>query len=185
MQQQRSFVLTIISIAIIIGGIVIVFLGTVMFSGAANLSDSVIQDSLGNKTSTMKSKIIAKTAANALAPLIKSFTQVTKMFFTSIASFLCLVGVGLCVLGFGLFKTKYLALVLTIVLMFLAIVIDVVGLGFLGGSFTHDSNNEGIIPTDLAYIIIAVLIIHLVANSGIIYYLTRKTTILYFRTTKT
>jgi hypothetical protein len=185
MQQQRSYVLTIISIAIIIGGIVIVFLGTVMFSGTANLSDSVIQDSLGNKSSTMKSKIIAKTATNALAPLIKSFTQVTKMFFASIASFLCLVGVGLCVLGFGLFKTKYLALVLTIVLMFLAIVIDVVGLGFIGGSFTHDSNNEGIIPTDLAYIIIAVLIIHLVANSGIIYYLTRKNTILYFRTTKT
>jgi hypothetical protein len=185
MQQQRSYVLTIISIAIIIGGIVFVALGTVIFSGAANLSDSVIQDSLSNKTSGMKSKIMAKTAVNALAPLIKTFTEVTKMFFTSIASFLCLVGAGICVLGFALFKTKYFAWVITIVLMFLAIVIDVVGLGFIGGSFTHDSNNEGIIPTDFAYILIAVLIIHLIANSGIIYYLTRKSTILYFRTTKT
>ena len=61
MQQQRSYVLTIISIAIIIGGIVFVALGTVIFGGAANLSDSVIQDSLTNKTSGMKSKIMAKT----------------------------------------------------------------------------------------------------------------------------
>lgn len=186
MLQQRSYLLTIISIAIIIGGIVFVALGTVIFSGAANLSDSVIQDALSNKTSGMKSKIMAKTAVNALAPLIKTFTEVTKMFFTSIASFLCLVGAGICVLGFALFKIKYFAWVITIVLMFLAIVIDVVGLGFVGGgSFTHDSNNKGIIPTDLAYILIAVLIIHLIANSGIIYYLTRKSTILYFRTTKT
>ena len=93
------------------------------------------------------------------------------------ASFLCLVGAGLCVLGYSLFKAKYFAWVLTLILMFVAIVIDVLGLGFIGGALTNNS-------AEFAYVLIAVMIIHLIANSGIIYYLTRKTTISLFRTAK-
>ena len=170
MQQKWLNVLTIISIAIIIGGIVFIFLGTVLFVGAANFSDSFIQDSFSNKTSGGKSvigKTVAKTVTSSLAPIFDTLTQITKGTITSIASFLCLVGAGICVLGYCLFKAKYFAWVLTLILMFVAIVIDVLGLGFVGGALTNDS-------AEFAYVLIAVMIIHLIANSGIIYYLTRK-----------
>ena len=65
-------------------------------------------------------------------------------------------GAGLCVLGFSLFKAKYFAWVLTLILMFVAIVIDVLGLGFVGGSFTNDPNNEGIMSGEFAYVLITV-----------------------------
>jgi len=180
MQQKWLSVLTIISIAIIIGGIVFIISGTVLFVGAANFSDSFIQDSFSNKTSGGKSIIantVAKTVTSSLGPVFDTLTQLTKGSITSMASFLCLVGAGLCVLGFSLFKTKYFAWVLTLILMFVAIVIDVLGLGFIGGALTNNS-------AEFAYVLIAVLIIHLIANSGIIYYLTRKTTISLFRSTK-
>ena len=180
MQQKWLSVLTLISIAIIIGGVVFILLGTVLFVGAANFSDSFIQDSFSNKTSGSKSvisKTIAKTVTSSLSPIFDTLTQVTKGTITSIASFLCLVGAGLCVLGFSLFKAKYFAWVLTLILMFVAIVIDVLGLGFIGGALTNNS-------AEFAYVLIAVMIIHLIANSGIIYYLSRKTTISLFRTAK-
>ena len=66
---------------------------------------------------------------------------------TSIHAFLCLVGIGICVLGIGLFKVKYLAWIITVVLMFVAIVIDVLGLGFVGGSFPSSSNDKGIMSS--------------------------------------
>jgi len=187
MQQKWLNILTIISIAIIIGGVVFILLGTVLFVGAANFSNSFIQDSFSNKTSGSKSvisKTIAKTVTSSLAPIFDTLTQITKGALTSIASFLCLVGAGLCVLGFSLFKTKYFAWVLTLILMFMAIVIDVVGLGFVGGSFTNDPNNEGLMSGEFAYLLITVLIIHLIANSAIIYYLSRKSTISLFRSVK-
>jgi len=187
MQKKWLNVLTIISIAIIIGGVVFVFIGTVLFVGAANFSDSFMQDSFSNRTSGSKSmiaKTVAKTVTSSLAPIFDTLTQITKGTITSIASFLCLVGTGLCVLGFSLFKAKYFAWVLTLILMFVAIVIDVLGLGFVGGSFTNDPNNEGIMPAEFAYLLITVLIIHLIANSAIIYYLSRKTTISLFRSVK-
>jgi hypothetical protein len=187
MQQKWLSVLTIISIAIIIGGIVFIFLGTLLFVGATNFSDSFIQDSFNNKTSGGKSiigKTVAKTVTSSLAPIFDTLTQITKGTITSIASFLCLVGAGFCILGFSLFKHKYFAWVLTLILMFLAIVIDVVGLGFVGGSFTNDPNNEGIMSTGFAYMLITVMIIHLIANSGIIYYLTRNNTISFFKGAK-
>jgi hypothetical protein len=180
MQQKWLNVLTIISIAIIIGGIVFILLGSVLFVGAANFSDSFIQDSFSNKTSGGNSiigKTVAKTVTSSLAPIFDTLTQITKGTITSIASFLCLVGAGICVLGYCLFKAKYFAWVLTIILMFVAIVIDVLGLGFVGGALTNDS-------AEIAYVLIAVMIIHLIANSGIIYYLTRKSTISLFRTAK-
>jgi hypothetical protein len=101
---------------------------------------------------------------------------------TSIGSFLFLVGVGICVLGIGLFKVKYFAWILTLILMFVAIVIDVIGLGFVGGAFPSSSNDKGVMLADLAYALIGILIAHLVANAVIIYYLSRKTTISVFRT---
>jgi hypothetical protein len=180
MQQKWLNVLTIISIAIIIGGIVFILLGTVLFVGAANFSDSFMQDSFNNKTSGGNSiigKTVAKTVTSSLAPVFETLTQVTKGTITSIASFLCLAGAGLCVLGFSLFKAKYFAWVLTLILMFQAIVIDVIVLGFVGGSFRNDS-------AGFAYILITIMIVHLIANSGIIYYLTRKTTISLFKSTK-
>lgn len=185
-QLVRPIGLRMISIAIFIGGIVFVVAGIILFIGSANFSDSVVQESLNNNTSSSRGvkSMMAKTVANALTPIINTLTQVTKGIITSIASFLSLVGVGLCVLGFALFKAKYFAWVLTLVLMFLAIVIDVVGLGFIGGSFTNNSNNEGIVPAEFAYIVITVMIVHLVANCVIIYYLTRKTTISFFRSAK-
>lgn len=175
MQQHRSRGLTIISIAIFVGGIVFIALGIGIFSIAANYSETDIQENLNNQTSRLKS-IIAKTVADELSPYIKTFTHVTKGIMTSIAAVLSLVGVGICVLGFGLFKVKYLAWILTIVLMFLAIVIDVLGLGFVGGSFPSSSNDKGIILADIAYLLIGIMIAHLLANAFIIYYLTRKRT---------
>jgi hypothetical protein len=91
-------------------------------------------------------------------------------------AFLCLVGAGICVLGYALFKAKYLEWILTIVLMFVAIVIDVLGLGFVAGSFTNTSNDKGIMLADFAYLLIGIMIAHLFANAFIIYYLTRKST---------
>jgi hypothetical protein len=180
MQQKWLNVLTIISIAIIIGGIVFIISGSILFVGAANFSNSFMQDSFNNKTSGGNSiigKTVAKTITSSLAPVFETLTQITKGTITSIASFLCLVGAGLCVLGFSLFKTKYFAWVLTLILMFVAIVIDVLGLGFVGGTLTNDS-------AKIAYVLIAVMIVHLIANSAIIYYLSRKTTISLFRSTK-
>jgi hypothetical protein len=66
--------------------------------------------------------------------------------------------------------------------MFLAIVIDVVGLGFVGGSFPSSSNDIGIMLADIAYLLIGIMIAHLFANAFIIYYLTRKSTASIFRT---
>jgi magnesium-transporting ATPase (P-type) len=185
-QLMRPIGLRIISIAIFVGGIAFIAAGIILFIGSANFSDSVAQESQNNNTSSSRGvkTMMAKTVANALTPIINTLTQVTKGIITSIASFLSLVGAGLCVLGFALFKAKYFAWVLTLVLMFLAIVIDVVGLGFVGGSFTNNSINEGLIPTDLAYVLITILIVHLVANCVIIYYLTRTTTISLFRSAK-
>ena len=181
MQLHRISGLRIISIAIFVGGIVFLALGIGIFSKAANFSGTGVQDYLDNKTSGAKS-IIANRVTDALSPTMNTLTQVSKGITTSIAAFLCLVGIGICVLGVGLFKVKYLAWILTVVLMFLAIVIDVVGLGFVGGSLPSSSNEKGIMSVDFAYVLIGILIAHLVANAVIIYYLTRKTTASIFRT---
>jgi hypothetical protein len=180
-QQQKLRALSIISIAISVGGIVFIALGIGIFSKAANVSETVVQDQLDNKTSGVKS-IIAKTVTDALGPTIKTLTHVSKGIMTSIAAFLCLVGIGICVLGIGLFKVKYLAWIITVVLMFVAIVIDALGLGFVGGALPSSSNDKGIMSADFAYLLIGILIAHLLANAFIIYYLTRKTTISIFRT---
>ena len=179
-QQHRLRGLTIISIAIFVGGIVFIALGISMSSKAANFSETVVQDYLNNKTSGVRS-IIAKTVTDALSPTIQTLTHVSKGITTSIAAFLCLVGVGICVLGIGLFKVKYLALIITVVLMFVAIVIDVIGLGFVVGTFPNSSNDKGIMSADFAYLLISIMIAHLLANAVIIYYLTRKNTISIFR----
>jgi hypothetical protein len=180
-QQSRIRGLRIISIAIFIGGIVFIAFGIAIFGKAANYSEATVQDYLNNQTSGVRS-IIAKTVTDALSPHIKTFTQISKGIMTSIAAFLCLAGVGICILGFGLFKIKYLAWILTVVLMFLAIVIDVLGLGFVGGSFPSSPDEKGIIPADFAYLLIGVMIAHLIANAFIIYYLTKKSTASIFRT---
>jgi hypothetical protein len=180
-QLHRISGLRIISIAIFVGGIVFIALGIGVFIKAANFSETVVQDYLDNKTSGVKS-IIAKTVTDALSPTINTLTQVSKGITTSIAAFLCLVGIGICVLGIGLFKVKYLAWIVTVVLMFVAIVIDVLGLGFVGGSLPSSSDDNGIMSADIAYLLIGVLIAHLLANAFIIYYLTKKSTASIFRT---
>ena len=181
MQQQRLKGLTIISIAIFVGGIVFIALGIGIFNKVANYSDTAVQDYLNNQTSGVKS-IIAKTVTDALGPTIKTLTHVSKGITTSIAAFLSLVGVGICVLAIGLFKVKYLAWIITVVLMFVAIVIDVLGLGFVGGSFPSSSDDKGIMSADFAYLLIGILIAHLLANAFIIYYLTKKSSASIFRT---
>jgi hypothetical protein len=175
MQQQRLRGLTMISFAIIVGGIVFIALGIIILDIAAKVSESVVQDRLDNQTSRIKS-MLAKTVTDALTPVIHTVTQVSKGIMTSMGAFLCLVGAGICVLGYALFKAKYLAWILTIVLMFVAIVIDVLGLGFVAGSFPSSSNDKGIILADFAYLLIGIMIAHLLANAFIIYYLTRKST---------
>jgi uncharacterized membrane protein YidH (DUF202 family) len=175
MQQQRLRGLTLISFAIIVGGIVFIALGIIILDIAAKVSESVVQDRLDNQTSRIKS-MLAKTVTDALTPVIQSVTQVSKGIMTSMGAFLCLVGAGICVLGYALFKVKYLAWILTIVLMFVAIVIDVLGLGFVAGSFTNTSNDKSIMLSEIAYVLIIVMIVHLLANAFIIYYLTRKST---------
>ncbi len=175
MQQQRLRGLTMISFAIIVGGIVFIALGIIILDIAAKVSESVVQDRLDNQTSRIKS-MLAKTVTDALTPVIQSVTQVSKGMMTSMGAFLCLVGAGICVLGYALFKAKYLAWILTIVLMFVAIVIDVLGLGFVAGSFTNTSNDIGIMSADFASLLIGIMIAHLLANAVIIYYLTRKST---------
>ena len=180
-QQSRLRGLTIIWIAIFVGGIVFIVLGSIIISIAASISGTGAQDYFTNKTSGIKAKI-TKGITDALSPQIERLTHVGKGIMTSIGAFLCLVGVGICFLGFGLFKVKYLAWILTVVLMFLAIVIDVIGLGFVGGAFPSSSNDKGIMLADLAYVLIGILIVHLLANAVIIYYLRRKTTISIFRT---
>jgi len=181
MQQQRLRGLTMISFAIIVGGIVFIALGIIILDIAAKISESVVQDRLDNQTSRIKS-MLAKTITDAITPVIQSVTQVSKGMMTSMGAFLCLVGAGICVLGYALFKVKYLAWILTIVLMFVAIVIDVLGLGFVAGSFTNTSNDKSIMLSEIAYVLIIVMIVHLLANGVIIYYLTRKTTVSIFRT---
>jgi hypothetical protein len=161
--QQHLKGLTIISIAIFVGGIVFIALGSSMFSKAANFSETVVQDYLNNKTSGVKS-IIAKTVTDALSPTIKTLSHVSKGITTSIAAFL------------------FLAWIITVVLMFVAIVIDVLGLGFVGGSFPSSSDDKGIMSADFAYLLIGILIAHLLANAFIIYYLTKKSTASIFRT---
>jgi uncharacterized membrane protein YidH (DUF202 family) len=180
-QQHRLRGLTIISIAIFVGGIVFIALGIGIFSKAANYSETVVQDYLDNKTSGVKS-IIAERVTDALGPTINTLTHVSKGITTSIAAFLCLVGIGICVLGIGLFKVKYLAWIITVVLMFVAVVIDIIGLGFVGGAFPSSSNDKGIMSADFAYLLIGVMIAHLLANAFIIYYLTKKSTASIFRT---
>ncbi|MDW0225945.1 MAG: hypothetical protein QOA21_11095 [Nitrososphaeraceae archaeon] len=66
--------------------------------------------------------------------------------------------------------------------MFLAIVIDVLGLGFVGGSFPSSSDDKGIMSANFAYVLIGILIAHLLANTFIIYYLTKKSSASIFRT---
>jgi hypothetical protein len=178
-QQHRLRGHTIISIAIFVGGIVFIALGIGIFSIVTNYSETAVQDYVNNQTS---GSIIAKTVTDAMTPHIKTFTHISKGIMTSIAAFLCLVGVGICVLGFGLFKVKYLACIITVVLMFLAIVIDVLGLGFVGGSLPSSPDEEAIMSIDFAYLLIGIMIAHLFANALIIYYLTRKSTISIFRT---
>ena len=179
-QKSRLRGLTFIWIAIFVGGIVFIALGSIIISIAANISGTAVQDYFTSNTSRIKS-MITKGVTDALSPHIERLAHVSKGIMTSIGSFLCLVGVGICVLGIGLFKGKYLALILTVVLMFVAIVIDVIGLGFVGGAFPSSSNDKGIMSADLAYALIGILIVHLLANAVIIYYLSRKTTISIFR----
>jgi hypothetical protein len=81
-QQHRLRALTIISIAIFVGGIVFIALGIGVFSKAANFSETAVQDYLNNNTSGVKS-IIAKTVADALNPAIKTLTHVSKGITTS------------------------------------------------------------------------------------------------------
>lgn len=181
MQKSKLRGLTIIWIAIFVGGIVFIALGIGIFSKAANYSETVVQDYLDNKTSGVKS-IIAERVTDALSPTINTLTHVSKGIMTSIAAFLSLVGIGICVLGIGLFKVKYLAWIITVVLMFVAIVIDVLGLGFVGGAFPSSSNDKGIMSADFAYLLIGIMIAHLLANAFIIYYLTKKSTASIFRT---
>jgi hypothetical protein len=191
MQRSRLRGLAIISIAIFVGGIVFIALGIGVLNKAANVSGTAVQEYLNNKTSgtsgtsgiksTIKSTI-ANTVVDAFTPYIQTLTYISKGMMGSIGAFFCLVGVGICVLGTGLFKTKYLAWILTVVLMFVAIVIDVVGLGFVGGSLPSPSNEKGIMSVKLANVLISILIAHLFANAFIIYYLTRKTTASIFRT---
>ena len=121
---------------------------------------------------------------DALNPIIQSVTQVSKGIMTSIGALLCLVGAGICVLGYALFKAKYLAWILTMVLMFVAIVIDVLGLGLVIGSFSPDVYHSWFcnFGCEIAYVLIAVMIVHLIANGVIIFYLTRKTTVSMFTT---
>ena len=187
MQRSRLRGLAIISIAIFVGGIVFIALGIGMLNKAANVSGTAVQEYLNNKTSGtsgIKSSIkstIANTVIDAFTPYIQTLTHISKGMIASIGAFFCLVGVGICVLGTGLFKAKYLAWILTVVLMFVAIIIDVVGLGFVGGSLPS-SNEKGIMSVRLAKVLISILIAHLFANAFIIYYLTRKTTASIFRT---
>ena len=188
MQRSRLRGLAIISIAIFVGGIVFIALGIGMLNKAANVSGTAVQEYLNNKTSgtsgiksTIKSTI-ANTVVDAFTPYIQTLTYISKGMMGSIGAFFCLVGVGICVLGTGLFKIKYLAWILTVVLMFVAIIIDVVGLGFVGGSLPSPSNEKGIMSVKLANVLISILIAHLFANAFIIYYLTRKTTASIFRT---
>jgi hypothetical protein len=170
---------SIIAIAIIIGGIVFIIGGIFLFGGVSNFSESVEDKFQVNATGSGMRGMVAKTAANALEPVINALTQLTKGVITSLASFLTLIGVGLCFLGWGLHKRKYLAWVLTIILMFVAIVIDVVALGFVSGA------SSGVSGSDFLYALIAVLAVHLIANAFIIYYLTKKSTVSLFRTTNT
>ena len=181
MLQSRSRGLTIISIAIFVGGIVFIALGIGVLNMTSKVSETTVQDYYTNKTSGVRS-IIAKTVTDALTPYIQALTHVGKGIMGSMGAFFCLLGIGICVLGTGLFKVKYLAWILTVVLMFLAIVIDVVGLGFVGGSLPSSSNEKSLMSADFAYLLIGILIVHLLANAVIIYYLTRKTTASIFRT---
>ena len=188
MQRSKLRGLAIISIAIFVGGIVFIALGIGVLNKSTKVSGTALQDYLNNKTSgtsgiksTVKSTI-ANTVIDAFTPYIQTLTHLSKGIIASIGAFFCLVGVGICVLGTGLFKVKYLAWVLTVVLMFVAIVIDVIGLGFVGGSLPSSSNEKGIMSVKLAYALISILIAHLIANAFIIFYLTRKTTASIFRT---
>lgn len=181
MQQQGLRGLAIISIAIFVGGIVFISLGISMFNKATNFSETAEQDYLDNKTSGVRS-IIDKMLTDVASSTINALTHVSKGITTSIAAFLCLVGIGICVIAVGLFKGKYLAWIITVVLMFVAIVIDVLGLGFVGGTFPTSSDDKGIMSTDFAYLFIGIMISHLLANALIIYYLTKKSTASRFKT---
>jgi uncharacterized membrane protein YidH (DUF202 family) len=114
-------------------------------------------------------------ALNAVIQSVSGF----KGMMTLMGAFLCLAGAGICLLGYALFKVKYLAWILTIVLMSVAIVIDVLGLSFVAGSFSPDVNHSWLCSfnCEIAYVLIIVMIVHLLANGIIIYYLTRKTTV--------
>ena len=114
-------------------------------------------------------------ALNAVIQSVSGF----KGMMTLMGAFLCLAGAGICLLGYALFKVKHLAWILTIVLMSVAIVIDVLGLSFVAGSFSPDVNHSWLCSfnCEIAYVLIIVMIVHLLANGIIIYYLTRKTTV--------
>ncbi|HET6727298.1 MAG TPA: hypothetical protein VFH19_04630, partial [Nitrososphaeraceae archaeon] len=57
MQQHRLRGLTMISFAIIVGGIVFIALGIIILDIAAKVSESVVQDRLDNQTSRIKSML--------------------------------------------------------------------------------------------------------------------------------
>jgi len=171
---------SIIAIAIIIGGLLFIAGGIILFNGISGYSDSVKEKLQVNKTTGLQS-MLAKRANEFLVPVINTISQFVRAIVTSTASFLSLIGVGLCALGFCLFKRKYFAWVLTLILMLIAIVIDVVAIGFVSGIFSNEPNTEGIMSADFAYSLIAVLAIHLVVNALIIYYLTKRSTILPFK----
>ena len=103
-------------------------------------------------TNLLVSNLWSQRSPTTLHLVIKTFTQFTKGIITSIASYLSLTGLGPCILGIGLFETKYLAWVLTIILMLLAVTSDsnwCCFLDFLSGFFSVVSSNESIKSADL------------------------------------
>ena len=115
---------------------------------------------------------LAKTATNPLESVIKTSTSHERDLYVY-SLFSSLTGVGLCILGIGLFKTKYFAWVLTIILMLVAIVIDVVVIGFVSDSFSLESSNGSLKTADSVNPLITVYI-HIFANGFTIFYLTKR-----------
>lgn len=123
----------------------------------------------------LKTIDLAKTATNPLESVIKTSTSHERDLYVY-SLFCSLTRVGLCILGIGLFKTKYFAWVLTIILMLVAIVIDVVVIGFVSDSFSLESSNGSLKSADLVNPLIAVIIVHIFANGFTIFYLTKRST---------
>ena len=77
MQKSKLRGLTIIWIAIFVGGIVFIVLGSFVISIAANISGTVAQDSFTNNTSKIKSKI-TKGITDALTPQIERLAHLVR-----------------------------------------------------------------------------------------------------------